>query len=140
MLKFLPVLLCMVAAAGAPRAATTFSVPAAGLAEPLVLITYGDMRFTLPAETAASSPSARQALVARIAAEKPAAVFINGDLPWHGVASDYEQYRIETQAWRDKQLRIYPALGNHEFSGCPNERCLDLWWNAFPPLRGRRWY
>jgi hypothetical protein len=138
MLKYLPVLLCL--CLGTARSATTFSVPAAGLPECLVLVAYGDMRFTPPSETVASSPGVRQALVAKIAAENPAAVFINGDLPWHGVVGDYEEYRIETRVWRDKQLRIYPALGNHEFSGCWNESCLDLWWNAFPPLRGRRWY
>jgi hypothetical protein len=27
-------------------------------------------------------------------------------------------YRSETQSWRDKDLRVYPALGNHEFSAC----------------------
>src|SRR6202012_1010705 len=42
--------------------------------------------------------------------------------------------------WRDKRLRIYPALGNHELSGCFQSSCLDRWWNAFPELRGRRWY
>jgi hypothetical protein len=49
-------------------------------------------------------------------------------------------YRAETRAWRDKHMRIYPALGNHEFSGCLEPGCLDLWWNAFPSLRDRRWY
>jgi acid phosphatase type 7 len=121
-------------------AATTFSVPASGLPDPLVLIAYGDTRFTQGFETAASSPPVRQALVARIAQENPAAIFINGDLPWHGVAGDYEVYRSETLAWRDKHLRTFPALGNHEFAGCLEPACLELWWNAFPELRGRRWY
>jgi acid phosphatase type 7 len=121
-------------------AAPILSVPDASLPEPLVLIAYGDMRFTQSFETAASSPSVRQALVARIAEENPAAIFINGDLPWHGVAGDYAVYRNETLAWRDRHLRIFPALGNHEFAGCPEPACLDLWWSAFPELRGRRWY
>jgi hypothetical protein len=37
-------------------------------------------------------------------------------------------------------LRVYPALGNHELSACPELICLDRWWHAFPELRGRRWY
>ncbi len=60
------------------------------LPDPLVLIAYGDTRFTAVSETAASSPTARRALVAKIAAENPAAIFINGDLPFHGIAADYD--------------------------------------------------
>ena len=71
---------------------------------------------------------------------QPSAIFINGDLPWHGAAEDYAVYRAETRAWRQQNLRIYPALGNHEFSRCEESSCLDRWWSAFPELRGRRWY
>ena len=105
-----------------------------------MFIAYGDMRFTDPSETNASNPIARRALIAKIAAERPAAVFINGDLPWHGVAADYEVYREETAQWREQHLRIYPALGNHEFAACSEPACLDRWWSDFPELRGRRWY
>jgi hypothetical protein len=138
---FLPVLLFLTAAVGAPlRAATTFSVAQSGLPDPLVLIAYGDMRFTQRSETGASSPNVRRALVARIAGENPAAIFINGDVPWHGVAADYAVYRHETRAWRHKHLRVYPALGNHEFSACQASICLERWWHTFADLRGRRWY
>jgi hypothetical protein len=34
---------------------------------------------------------------------------------------------------------VYPALGNHEFHGDPQE-ALEHWWNAFPQMRDRRWY
>jgi hypothetical protein len=47
-------------------AAATFSVPEAALPDPLVLIAYGDMRFTDTAEVHASNPAARQALVAKM--------------------------------------------------------------------------
>src|SRR5580698_5757782 len=109
---------------GPVGAAATFQIPDAALPEPLILIAYGDMRFTETSETTASSPTARRALVAKIAAENPAAIFINGDLPYHGVAADYEVYRAETQVWRDKHLRVYPALGNHELSACFLSSCL----------------
>jgi hypothetical protein len=122
------------------EAATTFRIADSALPEPLVLIAYGDIRFTAGSETAASSPTVRRALVAKIAAENPAAIFINGDLPFHGIDADYQVYRAETQAWRDKHLRVYPALGNHELSACLEASCLERWWNAFPDLRGRRWY
>jgi acid phosphatase type 7 len=134
------VLLLAVIAAGSARAAPTFSVPDSSLSDPLVLIAYGDIRFTQPGETGASSPKARRALVAKIAAENPAAIFINGDLPWHGITEDYEVYRTETHVWRDKALKVYPALGNHEFAACFQSSCLDHWWTAFPQLRGLRWY
>jgi hypothetical protein len=104
------------------------------------LIAYGDIRFTASSETAASLPAVRRALVAKIAAENPAAIFINGDLPFHGITADYEVYRAETQLWREKHLRVYPALGNHELSACIESSCLERWWNAFPELRGQRWY
>ena len=46
-----------------------------------------------------------------------------------------------TRIWRDAHLRVYPALGNHELSGSPDkQQCVENWWNAFPELRGRRWY
>jgi hypothetical protein len=124
----------------AASSAATFSVPDRELPRPLVLITYGDTRFTDSSETNASNPIARQALIAKISAERPAAVFINGDLPWHGVAPDYDVYREETAQWRERHLRIYPALGNHEFAACSEPECLDRWWSEFPELRDRRWY
>jgi hypothetical protein len=146
MRSILPVVIVSLCAAAelfcaAPlRAATTFAVAAAEVPEPLVLIAYGDMRFTERAETRASNPAAREALVAKIAAENPAAIFINGDIPWHGIAGDYAEFREETRPWRDRHLRIYPALGNHEFSACLESSCLERWWETFPDLRGRRWY
>jgi len=124
----------------AASVAATFSIPDSELPIPLVLIAYGDMRFTDARETAATNPIARRALIAKIADEKPAAVFINGDLPWHGVAADYDAYREETRQWREQRLRIYPALGNHEFAACWEPECLARWWSEFPDLRGRRWY
>ena len=136
----LPLLLSAAVAAAIPALrAATFNVdrdPAA----PLVLVAYGDMRFTAPAETVATSPGVRRALIAKIAAENPAAVFINGDTPWHGIESDYAAYRHETRPWRERHLRVFPALGNHEFSRCLEDACLQRWWSAFPELRGRRWY
>jgi hypothetical protein len=123
-----------------PPGSATFTVPDAGLPDPLVLVAYGDMRFTDAVETHATNPAARRALVAKIASENPAALFIDGDIPWHGIDADYAVFRAETGFWRDRQLRVFPALGNHEFSTCLESACLERWWQAFPELRGRRWY
>jgi 3',5'-cyclic AMP phosphodiesterase CpdA len=108
---------------------------------PPTFVVYGDMRFTDPAETDASNPRARLALVGRIATEPVDAVFLTGDVPWHGGdPRDYQQLTLETAPWRELQMRVYPVLGNHEFQGCVEAACLASWWQAFPALRGQRWY
>jgi hypothetical protein len=118
-----------------------FKVAERDLHTPITIIAYGDMRFTDPTNITATSPTARRALVARIAEEKPDAVLLNGDVPWHGGdRADYSVFAAETQPWRDAHLRIFPALGNHEFSQCDLQQCLENWWQAFPELNGVRWY
>jgi acid phosphatase type 7 len=123
------------------RAGATFRIAGQALHSPLTIIAYGDMRFTDPSNVTATNPGVRQALVARIAEENPDAVLLNGDVPLHGgIADDYSVYKAETMPWRDAHLRVYPALGNHEFAECEHEQCLENWWHTFPELRGRRWY
>lgn len=110
------------------------------LGSPPTFITYGDTRFTDPANTTATDPKVRRWLVNRIAEEHPDAVILNGDVPLAGnVKNDYLVFKAETQPWREHHLRIFPALGNHEFHGDPRE-CLENWWQAFPEMRNRRWY
>jgi acid phosphatase type 7 len=118
----------------------SFRQSAAEAGKQPVVITYGDQRFTDPANTKVTNPRARKLLVEKIAAEQPNAVLMNGDVPYSGdVVNDYEVYRSETEVWRKEHLHIYPALGNHEFHGDP-QQALEHWWNAFPEMRGRRWY
>lgn len=119
----------------------TFSVDDGDLHKPVTLVAYGDLRFTDPANQEATNPAARRALVARIAQEKPDAILLNGDVPWHGGdQGDYAVFHTETQVWRANHLRVYPALGNHEFGRCEVPQCLENWWSTFPELRNRRWY
>jgi acid phosphatase type 7 len=114
--------------------------PGVDASRPLSVIVYGDTRFTDPKETSATNPKVRRWLVDKIADEKPDAVLVSGDLPWHGGrAGDYDEYLAETKIWRDAHLPVYPALGNHEFVGREQE-CLENWWRVFPELRGLRWY
>ncbi|HEY1754996.1 MAG TPA: metallophosphoesterase [Bryobacteraceae bacterium] len=122
------------------EAGPTFQVADKELPNPLTLIAYGDQRFTDPANTSQTDPRIRQWLVKQIATEHPAAVIMNGDVPLAGdVATDYTVFQAETKAWRDAHLRVFPALGNHEFHGDP-QKDLENWWTAFPELRNRRWY
>src|ERR1700730_7182621 len=69
--------------AGAPSG-PTFTVNERDLHSPPTVVAYGDMRFTDPANLTATNPAARRALVQRILAEKPDALLLNGDVPWHG--------------------------------------------------------
>lgn len=119
----------------------TFRVADSELPAPLTLIAYGDQRFTDPSNTRQTDPRIRQWLVGQIAKEHPAAVIMNGDVPLGGDnAKDYDVFRAETTVWRDLKLRVFPALGNHEFRGSDPQKDLENWWNAFPELRNRRWY
>ena len=118
----------------------SFRVADSALPAQPVFIAYGDQRFTDPANTKATDPRVRKWLVNRIADEKPAAIVLNGDVPLSGeVKNDYTVFHTETQPWRDGHLRVYPALGNHEFHGEPGQ-ALENWWNNFPEMRNRRWY
>jgi 3',5'-cyclic AMP phosphodiesterase CpdA len=124
-----------------PSSSPSFTVMDRDLEPSPRFIVYGDMRFTDLSETKASSSGPRRLLVARIGREHPDAVFLTGDVPWHGGNRvDYEVFAQETAAWRSEQLRVFPVLGNHEFKGCREADCLAHWWQAFPQESGRRWY
>ena len=126
---------------GHPSSSPSFTVMDGDLEPSPRFIVYGDMRFTDLGETKASLPGPRRLLVARVGREKPDAVFLTGDVPWHGGNRvDYEVFARETATWRSEQLRVYPVLGNHEFKRCMEADCLANWWQAFPQERGRRWY
>jgi hypothetical protein len=129
------------AKSGAAKDAPLFTVKISGSATPLTVIDYGDMRFTDPAEKKATNPKVRQWLVDKIASERPTALLLSGDVPWHGgVANDYAEFRRETGPWRDAQIHVYPALGNHEMSQGTKQECLENWWKAFPELRDHKYY
>ena len=95
-----------------PRLEVAVADPSA----PLTFIAYGDTRFTQ--REGVANAVARRALVARVAGEKPAAIFIGGDLVYEGSnTEDYETYARETAVWSQAGIPIFPALGNHEFRG-----------------------
>ena len=129
-----------------PLRGPTFQVAAADLRRSPVFVMYGDMRFTAWRFAGnASSPWARRALVEKVASEKPDALFLTGDVPFQGAEmSDYDVFRQETSVWAERALRVYPALGNHEFYShdflSHQARGLANWWRVFPALNGLRWY
>ena len=122
------------------RPGPSFVVAQKELGKETKLIVYGDQRFTDPSNTKVTTPVARRVLVEKIAQEHPGAVLMSGDVPYSGdFVNDYEVYKAETAVWRSEKLHVFPALGNHEFHGDP-QQALEHWWNAFPEMRNRRWY
>lgn len=118
----------------------SFVVSQAEIQKQTKVIVYGDQRFTDPSNTKVTNPKVRRLLVQKIAEAHPDAILMNGDVPYSGdVVDDYNVFKTETEIWRNDHLRVYPALGNHEFHGDP-QAALEHWWNAFPQMRGRRWY
>ncbi|MGA9885700.1 MAG: metallophosphoesterase [Candidatus Acidiferrales bacterium] len=119
----------------------TFTIPETALCKPVKVIAYGDIRFTNPKEKTATDPKIRMEILRRVAELRPDALLVDGDIPYHGGdMDDYKVFREETRIWREDHLRVFPALGNHEFYGCAPAQCLENWWSKFPKLKGRRWY
>jgi hypothetical protein len=120
-----------------------FEVPASAAGGPLIVVVYGDTRFTRRDDVV--NAVARRALVGKIAGEKPGAILIGGDLVYEGSnPDDYDTYKSETLQWSNQKIAVFPALGNHEFMGCTVDEnpCLENWWKAASPLplRPYRWY
>ncbi|MGH9562820.1 MAG: metallophosphoesterase family protein [Terracidiphilus sp.] len=117
----------------------TFLVPDSELPPSVSIVVYGDMRFTDPSNTRLANPRARRLLAEKVASEHPDAVELTGDVPYAGSnRADYDEFRAETSEWRAENLRVFPALGNHEMVG--GAESLKNWWNAFPELNNRQWY
>ncbi|HTD23688.1 MAG TPA: metallophosphoesterase family protein [Terriglobales bacterium] len=51
---------------------------------PFTLVAYGDLRTTHPSNHFVTDPNRRRVLIARIAAEKPDLLVVNGDLVYKG--------------------------------------------------------
>jgi acid phosphatase type 7 len=123
-----------------PPDGPTFTVPGIAAGRALKIVAYGDTRFTETSNDRDTKPLVREYLVKQIAREKPDAIFMTGDLPFHGANSaDWQVYREETAAWTAEHLRVYPALGNHDVLGGWDEgtRNFDA---TFPELKGYRYY
>lgn len=103
-------------------------------------VAYGDTRFTNPNNTEASNPSVRRALVQGIDAAHPAFVSIGGDIAYNGNdPNDWKTWDEETSAWRQHNITVYPALGNHDLHG-DLKVALGNYFQRFPDLHGSRYY
>ncbi len=107
---------------------------------PFRFVAYGDSRFHDPRDTDAANPAVRQELVQAIAELKPAFISFSGDIVYNGYdANDWKVWDNETSIWREKQIPVYPALGNHDLHGDENV-ALANYFQRFPDLKNSRYY
>lgn len=107
---------------------------------PLRFVVYGDTRFHDPTDTKAANPTARIDLVQAIAEASPAFICMTGDIVYNG--NDGEDWKVwddETRIWREKNIPVFPALGNHDLHGDPAV-ALGNYFQRFPDLKGSRYY
>jgi acid phosphatase type 7 len=101
---------------------------------------FGDTRFHNPSDTQPANPEIRRALVAAIDKEHPAFISIGGDIVYNGYDSDdWKVFDSETAVWREHEIPIYPALGNHDLHG-DVQRALGNYFARFPELQDSRFY
>jgi Icc-related predicted phosphoesterase len=107
---------------------------------PFRFVAYGDTRFHDPRDTEAANPAVRVALVQAIAEVNPAFICFTGDIVYNGNdANDWKIWDKETSIWHDKNIPIYPALGNHDLHGA-EKVALGNYFQRFPALKNSRYY
>src|ERR1022692_2590326 len=107
---------------------------------PFRFVAYGDTRFHDLKDTEAANPPVRVALVQAIAEVNPAFVCFTGDIVYNGYdVNDWKTWDSETSIWRDKNIPIYPALGNHDLHG-DEKIALGNYFQRFPDLKNSRYY
>jgi Icc-related predicted phosphoesterase len=110
------------------------------LSTPFHFVAYGDTRFTDPNDTEASNAPVRRALVEAIAGTDPAFISIGGDIVYNGYdVADWKTWDAETAVWRQRNIPIYPALGNHDLHG-DQKIALANYFERFPELKDSRYY
>ncbi len=145
--KVLPLLaiLLIVTAFAATRAHQAGNQgPAADLRQqasvPFRFVAFGDTRFTHSTSDRVANTAIRQAIVRAIAEDRPSFISIGGDIVYRGDDSaDWDVWDAETRAWRDENLTVYPALGNHDLHG-NQTTALANYFKRFPELNGSRYY
>ena len=110
------------------------------LKTPFRFVAYGDTRFHDPKDTEAANPPVRVALVDAIAKANPAYICFTGDIVYNGYdKDDWKVWDSETSVWRDKNIPVFPSLGNHDLHG-DEKTALGNYFQRFPDLKGSRFY
>jgi Icc-related predicted phosphoesterase len=111
-----------------------------GIKAPFTFLSFGDTRFTNPADHKAANPQARQLLVKAMADQHPAFISIGGDIAYNGNdLNDWKVFDEETAVWRAQKIPVYPILGNHDLHG-KEAVALANYFQRFPELRNARFY
>lgn len=122
------------------RAQTTPTDLVVNVAAPFRFVAYGDARFHDPHDLAAADPPVRQALVRAVAEAHPAFICFTGDIVYRGTdTGDWKVFDQETSVWRDRNIPVFPTLGNHDLYG-HEELALANYFHRFPDLRDNRYY
>jgi len=107
---------------------------------PFHFVAYGDSRFHDPTDKDAANPAVRQLLVKTIAQTNPAFVCFSGDIVYNGYdKDDWRVWDNETAIWREQNIPVFPALGNHDLHGDQNA-ALGNYFQRFPDLKNSRYY
>jgi len=110
------------------------------LSTPFRFVAYGDTRFTDPNDAEASNAPVRRTLVQAIADAHPDFISIGGDIAYNGNnVNDWKIWDTETAVWRQRNIPIYPALGNHDLHG-DQKVALANYFQRFPELKESRYY
>jgi Icc-related predicted phosphoesterase len=111
-----------------------------GLKIPFTFLSFGDTRFTNPADHKAANPQARQLLVKAMADQHPAFISIGGDIAYNGNdLNDWKVFDEETAVWRAQKIPVYPILGNHDLHG-KEATALTNYFQRFPVIQNARFY
>lgn len=123
----------------APQTATDLQFK---VSVPFRFVAYGDSRFHDPKDTDAANPPVRAALVQAVARANPAFICFTGDLVYNGYdGNDWKVWDSETSIWREKNIPVYPAIGNHELPGAVAKKAaLANYFQRFPDLKNSRYY
>ena len=131
---------------------------------PFRFVAYGDLRFTEPAayDKVIANAKARQEIIDQIVTESPAFVVATGDFVFRGpYAEDWSYFDKAFKPLRDRGVRIFPAIGNHEVGPFPPlkdfgfkpfqeiekdsqdlvaSKGLKNYFKEFPSIAQKRWY
>lgn len=131
----------LVAAVAAGCASTPRPIPCDGPIsdEPATFILCGDARPRLAVEIwRERSDAERVAVMARMAAERPAFVLNTGDLVTQGDSrTDWARFDREMAVLRDAGVPCFAGLGNHDLAG-DEDSALRNFFARFPTLGRRR--
>lgn len=107
---------------------------------PLHFVVFGDSRFHDASDPKPANPAVRKAIVEAVDKANPNFICIGGDIVYDGdKVDDWKTWDSETAIWRQHNISVYPAFGNHDHHGDPTVSS-NNYFQRFPELRESRYY